>query len=67
MFKITGVWGRAICITCKIFIDIIKEQITDENIRKERSRYRPLCAPDSTLLYSLSEELILILWIRLDE
>ena len=65
MFKTIGVWGRVICIICNIYIDIIKEQITNKNIKKRGPDIDPCGTPDSTLLYSLNEELILTLWIRL--
>ena len=31
-FKIIGVWSLVICIICKIYIDIIKEQITERRV-----------------------------------
>ena len=67
-FKIIGMWSRAICIICKVYIDIIKEQITKKKKKKLKKRgpdIDPCGTPDSTLLYSLNEELILTLWIRL--
>ena len=32
--KIIGTWVRDICIICKIYFDIIKEQIKNNNIKK---------------------------------
>ena len=65
MFNIKGEWGGVICIICKIYIDIIKEQIKNENIKKTGSDVDPCSTPDSTLLYLLNKELILTLCIWL--
>ena len=34
--KIIGTWVCDICIICKIYFDIIKEQIKNNNIKKKR-------------------------------
>ena len=67
MFKIIGAWGRVLSIILKVYIDIFKEQIKNENIKKRDPDIDPCGTLDSKLRYSLSEELILTLWIRLNK
>ena len=50
-FKIIGTWVSDICIICKIYFDIIKEQIKNNNIKKKVQ----------VLSWSLKQELILTL------
>ena len=45
-----GVWVRVICIICKIYVDIIKEQIANEKIKKRGPGIDPCGTLDSTLV-----------------